>query len=216
VEESAASHQVGMEETEDPADTPAAERTAPKHGRLPLSDREVSHPPHPRSDDDMLSKASNRQASDSAALKIAARDLETLRKTGTETEKAILHAIDHSSRQVKSAIEDLANCLAPQSNQDRLAALQKWQALNRSELSEFVDNVSSDTEQRRFKQAVDFFLGGLHFNQINDRYLTIPEAHTETFRWIFKTSVPDSRYASFKDWLEELGESQQLYWITGR
>jgi hypothetical protein len=164
----------------------------------------------------MLKQTSHRQTSDSAVLEIHTRDLESLRKSGTVTEKAILDAIDHSSRQLNSAVTNLANRLTLQSDQDKLAAVHTWQALNQSDVSEFIGGVSSQTCQQRFKRAADLVLSDLYFNQLHDRYAKIPEAHIKTYEWIFGASSPDLRYASFRDWLEELGSSQSVYWIAGK
>jgi predicted ATPase len=54
----------------------------------------------------------------------------------------------------------------------------------------------------------------LHFPLIDDRYQAIPEAHRQTFRWIFDESPKeDCLWSNFADWLRT---GNGLYWINGK
>jgi hypothetical protein len=164
----------------------------------------------------MLTNTSHRQANSSDMLEKQSKNLESLMQSGTSTEMAILDAISRSSKQLNAAVTDLADRLTLQSDREKLAAIQTWQASNQMGLSEFVGGLNNQIHQRRLKQAATLVLNVLQFDQLHDRYEKIPEAHAKTYRWIFSDPSPDSGFSSFEKWLEQTGRSQSIYWITGK
>lgn len=66
-------------------------------------------------------------------------------------------------------------------------------------------------------QAQEFeikFLQSLHFPLIDDRYESIPEAHCQTFSWIFIESEQKDGFSSnFVKWLRE---GRGIYWVNGK
>ncbi|KAJ9137859.1 p-loop containing nucleoside triphosphate hydrolase [Pleurostoma richardsiae] len=58
------------------------------------------------------------------------------------------------------------------------------------------------------------FLSKLQYDGMQDRELTVVEAHQTTFRWILEQEDDQQRpWTNFRHWLES---DQQLYWITGK
>ncbi|PMD67148.1 uncharacterized protein K444DRAFT_489832, partial [Hyaloscypha bicolor E] len=54
----------------------------------------------------------------------------------------------------------------------------------------------------------------LHFTMIDDRHDAIPEAHRQTFRWIFdETRKEGCPWSNFREWLRT---GSGLYWINGK
>ncbi|PGH13842.1 hypothetical protein AJ79_03410 [Helicocarpus griseus UAMH5409] len=53
----------------------------------------------------------------------------------------------------------------------------------------------------------------LQFQEIENHYESIPEAHKETFKWIFDETPSGHNWTNFKDWL---GNDESLHWITGK
>ncbi|OCL02493.1 hypothetical protein AOQ84DRAFT_382626, partial [Glonium stellatum] len=62
-------------------------------------------------------------------------------------------------------------------------------------------------------------LAGLRFKQIKVRYSDIPEAHANTFRWIFQTPEtpkPSTLRIKFLGWMEQSVVGQDIYWVGGK
>lgn len=69
--------------------------------------------------------------------------------------------------------------------------------------------------RERFSDAM---LGRLYFADMSDRHNSIPQAHRDTFRWIFKSKIQqhdDMSWSSFSDWLKESSD-RNVYWATGK
>ncbi|KAL6916156.1 hypothetical protein FSST1_007651 [Fusarium sambucinum] len=63
-------------------------------------------------------------------------------------------------------------------------------------------------DERRNKLE-QLFISRLCYDTMQERELTIKDAHEGTFRWVFE----DNDITGFKDWLES---DETLYWITGK
>lgn len=71
--------------------------------------------------------------------------------------------------------------------------------------------LSEDDKKDIFTEAL---LGSLYFEVISDRLAEIPEAHRQTFNWIFQDpEATTGSWSSFKDWLKE---GSGIYWIMGK
>lgn len=57
-------------------------------------------------------------------------------------------------------------------------------------------------------------LGLLYFSDLTTRADSIPEAHKETFRWIFQP--PKTKQRQWTDFTEWLSKESSLYWINGK
>jgi hypothetical protein len=53
----------------------------------------------------------------------------------------------------------------------------------------------------------------LEFQGREDRHDRIPEAHQQTFEWIFRDPGSNASWTNFSDWLQS---RSQLYWISGK
>jgi hypothetical protein len=72
-----------------------------------------------------------------------------------------------------------------------------WKPAERHDLTEFSEqlmfSVEADVEERFF----DMILGRLYFSDLPDRLESIPEAHQETFQWLFES---DPQQYNPNDW----------------
>ena len=60
-------------------------------------------------------------------------------------------------------------------------------------------------------------LHSLYFPQIKERYERIPVAHTNTYTWVFDTTVdPSVPWTNFVEWLKDCDDPNGLYWVTGK
>jgi hypothetical protein len=56
------------------------------------------------------------------------------------------------------------------------------------------------------------FLASLRYNEINQRYSNVREAHDETFKWVFDEEM-QHRWDPFSSWLRS---GDGIYWISGK
>ncbi|KAJ3530640.1 hypothetical protein NM208_g9240 [Fusarium decemcellulare] len=79
-------------------------------------------------------------------------------------------------------------------------------------------DTSKITDQQQVQKINTTIASSLLFDTIGARELAIPEAHIDTFKWIFsKPRVDDDGqplWSDFPRWLES--ESKDVYWITGK
>ncbi|KAF4834851.1 hypothetical protein CGCTS75_v002783 [Colletotrichum tropicale] len=82
------------------------------------------------------------------------------------------------------------------------ASMQDFRAFTK-DLARFAD----ETQNRGIIRAI---LKSLHFAQIKERQNEIPQAHRNTFEWIFEESSPES----FSSWLRH--SDGGIFWVTGK
>ncbi len=71
--------------------------------------------------------------------------------------------------------------------------------------------LSEDDKKDLLTEAL---LGSLYFEVISDRLQEIPEAHRQTFNWIFQDpKETKGSWSSFKDWLMD---GSGIYWVKGK
>lgn len=93
--------------------------------------------------------------------------------------------------------------------------LHTTEADNISKLSEHVESVAQNDSHRRFRRMIT---ARLRFAELPDRFESIPEAHKNTFSWIFQHPQSHSGaypWTSFTEWLRSK-DGNNLYWITGK
>ncbi|KAH7086405.1 hypothetical protein FB567DRAFT_580552 [Paraphoma chrysanthemicola] len=93
-----------------------------------------------------------------------------------------------------------------------------WKPTEHHDLSEFSDHLRSTVEidlEERFFNAI---VGRLYFADLPDRYETIPEAHQDTFQWIFETSSSSGNSTATQDFPEWLSatDGKNIFWATGK
>ncbi|KAF4966307.1 hypothetical protein FSARC_5979 [Fusarium sarcochroum] len=72
-----------------------------------------------------------------------------------------------------------------------------------------------ETAERGAQYSIEqVVLKKLRFSAIDERYDTIPSAHSDTFSWIFKPE--DQDVAAPSSFLEWLTSTDDLYWISGK
>ncbi|KAF1837270.1 hypothetical protein BDW02DRAFT_175185 [Decorospora gaudefroyi] len=94
-----------------------------------------------------------------------------------------------------------------------------WKPTKSSDLSDFSDalrtSVVSQDIEARFASLI---LSRLWFTELPDRYGTIPEAHQDTFHWMFEDDhqqLNASDWDSFTEWLSDT-DGSNLFWISGK
>jgi hypothetical protein len=93
-----------------------------------------------------------------------------------------------------------------------------WKPAERHDLTEFSEqlmfSVEADVEERFF----DMILSRLYFSDLPDRLESIPEAHQETFQWLFESDPQQynpNDWDSFTKWLSSTS-NDNLFWATGK
>ncbi|RBR18173.1 hypothetical protein FVER53590_10155 [Fusarium verticillioides] len=75
------------------------------------------------------------------------------------------------------------------------------------------DSSSIQLSPQRRQHLEHIFISRVRYDTIQERELTIKEAHKGTFRWIFNDKKAGTSPIGFKEWL---GSDGSLYWITGK
>lgn len=91
----------------------------------------------------------------------------------------------------------------------QLAAPAAWQQ-SRDALTDFTRGFVDFVDQWRNHSTISTILRSLHFEQLRERQSEIPQAHKNTFQWMFD----DQGGEEFRNWLG--GASKGLFWITGK
>ncbi|KLU87235.1 hypothetical protein MAPG_06236 [Magnaporthiopsis poae ATCC 64411] len=91
----------------------------------------------------------------------------------------------------------------------QLAAPESWQQ-SQDAMKDFTRGFVDFIDQWRNHSTISTILRSLHFEQLRERQSEIPQAHKNTFQWMFD----DQGGAEFRNWLG--GASQGLFWITGK
>lgn len=85
---------------------------------------------------------------------------------------------------------------------------------NKAEMSDNTVLPSLHISPYRKKMLEVQFLRQLHYHGIKDREYGIPEAHEETFKWVFNDSEDESAdWSNLREWLES---DEQIYWLSGK
>lgn len=93
-----------------------------------------------------------------------------------------------------------------------------WKPTTQHDLTEFSDRLISSVDMDLKERFFNAMLGRLYFADLPDRFNSIPQAHQETFRWVFDGESTQQRSAdwdSFADWLSGADENN-IYWATGK
>lgn len=93
-----------------------------------------------------------------------------------------------------------------------------WKPTAEHDVTEFSDRLISSVDMDLEERFVNAILGRLYFADLPDRYDSIPQAHKDTFQWVFGNKSQRHRptdWDSFTDWLSNTGE-RNVYWATGK
>ncbi|KAF5614688.1 heterokaryon incompatibility protein het-E-1 [Fusarium tjaetaba] len=85
--------------------------------------------------------------------------------------------------------------------------------IHNSEVKAPPDSSSIQLSPQRRQHLEHIFISRVRYDTIQERELTIKEAHKGTFRWIFNDNKAGTSPIGFKEWLASDGS---LYWITGK
>ncbi|KAF5601657.1 heterokaryon incompatibility protein het-E-1 [Fusarium subglutinans] len=85
--------------------------------------------------------------------------------------------------------------------------------IHNSEAKAPSDSSSIQLSPQRRQHLEQIFISRVRYGTIQERVLTIKEAHKGTFRWIFNDNNAGIPPIGFKEWLASDGS---LYWITGK
>ncbi|CAO2649639.1 Nn.00g070240.m01.CDS01 [Neocucurbitaria sp. VM-36] len=93
-----------------------------------------------------------------------------------------------------------------------------WQATRTDHVEDFSKQLRSHAamdHETRFRKLI---LARLYFPRMPDRFETIPNAYSNTFRWIFddqeESANEPTPWDSFTNWLQQ--DDSSIYWITGK
>lgn len=99
---------------------------------------------------------------------------------------------------------------------DILASIyeRSWRANKRDDVVEFSTKLSGMAKAQRAEELQSRIVARLRFHGMSDRRARIPDAHQDTFEWIYRDSAGSVKpWASFVKWLTS---NDSLYWITGK
>ncbi|KAF5540093.1 heterokaryon incompatibility protein het-E-1 [Fusarium napiforme] len=85
--------------------------------------------------------------------------------------------------------------------------------IHNSEAKAPPDSSSIQLSPQRRQHLEQIFISRVRYDTIQERELTIKEAHKGTFRWIFNDNKAGTSPIGFREWLASDGS---LYWITGK
>ncbi|KAF5688065.1 heterokaryon incompatibility protein het-E-1 [Fusarium denticulatum] len=85
--------------------------------------------------------------------------------------------------------------------------------IHSSEAEAPLDSSSIQLSSQRRQHLEHIFISRVRYDTIQEREITIKEAHKGTFRWIFNDNKTGTSPIGFKEWLASDGS---LYWITGK
>ncbi|KAI7764523.1 hypothetical protein LZL87_003728 [Fusarium oxysporum] len=85
--------------------------------------------------------------------------------------------------------------------------------IHHSEAKAPSDSSSIQLSPQRRQHLEQIFISRIRYDTIQERELTIKEAHKGTFRWIFNDNNAETSPIDFKKWL---ASNDSLYWITGK
>ncbi|KAL1613149.1 hypothetical protein SLS60_001381 [Paraconiothyrium brasiliense] len=149
--------------------------------------------------------------------------LDDIRK---QVDTALDH-LDDSRRDGVSAASVFLNDAGASSYQDNerwkldlLDALQihNWHPKNEKDVADFSHQLHASIEVDMEARFCKLVLARLYFADLPDRITHIPEAHEQTFGWLFSETAPFKdapRWDSFATWLGKADQGS-LYWITGK
>ncbi|KAH4843293.1 hypothetical protein HBI25_223290 [Parastagonospora nodorum] len=92
-----------------------------------------------------------------------------------------------------------------------------WQPTTQHDLAAFSDRLISSIDMDIEERFLNAILGRLYFADMSDRHSSIPQAHRETFQWIYKSRVhkDSTNWDSFANWLSA-SDDKNVYWVTGK
>ena len=117
--------------------------------------------------------------------------------------------LDTSSRLETLTIRELLEKIHQESevSQDDISLLSQ----RTSDLAFSLTRLSLQCKQVSYDQSV---LQRLHFERMGLRYHDVPEAHAQTFRWIFEDKLPSSdKPLEFTEWMRT---ESGIYWVMGK
>lgn len=118
---------------------------------------------------------------------------------------------------MRSEVNDLSRSLKHAGARDRAHILVDWQAFNRQDLNQLSGDLFNVTESTQIYETQDKLLDSLYFTRLEERRDRIPEAHKQTFRWIFGGLREDgTRWDEFSLWLGGRRAHKSLFWISGK
>lgn len=92
-----------------------------------------------------------------------------------------------------------------------------WNPRNDQHVQDFGRLLQANNEEITRKQFCTMMLARLQYQSMSDREERIPEAHSDTFEWIFRNPEEfpgHQRWHDFAAWLRT--ENDSIYWITGK
>ena len=106
---------------------------------------------------------------------------------------------------------------SPKEEQMQQLRTSTWRVEPTKDLIQLEEELSTVVQDMRETNMGDLMLHSLYFSQIKERHDRIPEAHAETFNWVFLgESDPATPWANYVQWLKECDNTNGLYWVTGK
>ncbi len=111
------------------------------------------------------------------------------------------------TKQLKQSYEELSDAI--QRNH--------WQAVDKGHVALFATRLNTTVELVTEEVFSNVVLKLLDFQDLRYRHDAIPEAHRDTFNWIYRPSsqMDDHPWDDFTSWLRT-SEHGNLYWVTGK
>ena len=97
------------------------------------------------------------------------------------------------------------------------ACAKKSPSIDATDFAGFSERINSMAKSDLETSFCKMITARLQFAELPDRFESIPEAHQQTFNWLFDQPREHSEHTSwdsFTDWLEDK-DGQIIYWITG-
>jgi hypothetical protein len=92
-----------------------------------------------------------------------------------------------------------------------------WQFDNKENLNLLSGHLFNVTEDAQISTTQAKLLDSLYFARIEERRDRIPQAHKQTFKWIFGGVKEDgSRWDDFALWLQDRVVQKNVFWVSGK
>jgi len=132
-------------------------------------------------------------------------------------QRKILDAIQQSYAGLKEELVMLSSSLNDARREDRTQLVRVWQADNKENLNLLSGRLSTVTEDAQIMATQTKLLDSLYFSRIEERRERIPEAHKQTFKWIFGGIKEDGTWWDhFVHWLEDQVVRENVFWVSGK
>ena len=127
----------------------------------------------------------------------------------TAIQKDFANALNATQAKLSDQLGQLQSRIESADTSHKSELISDWKINKGKQLTLLSNHLLALDEDHHVMQTQNKFLDGLHFPSIQERKQRIPEAHENTFRWIFQ-------HDDFKSWLEGRVMNSNVLWVSGK